>query len=137
MLFISDNEDSTLGIAQSFAESLNAGDVVLLNGNLGAGKTVFARGVARGLGIEDEITSPTFTLIHEYAGSLPLYHMDLYRMKGSHDLIDLGIEDYLYGDGVCIIEWPDKLEELKPVNVIEITLKQLSASTREIVIERQ
>ncbi len=135
MLYISDNEETTLGIAEAFADNLVPGDIVLLNGDLGAGKTVFARGIARGLAIDTTITSPTFTLIHEYNGSLPMYHMDLYRMKNLTEVLELGVEEYLYGDGVCLIEWPEKLEDIYPDDAYEVQINHCGASRREINIE--
>jgi len=134
--YVSDGEDATFELARSFAGTLVPGDIVALMGELGAGKTVFARGVARALGIEDEITSPTFTLIHEYEGDIPLYHMDLYRMDGIREIQDIGIEDYFSGDGVCLVEWAEKLDGLLPESAYKVTLKHLGATKREITIER-
>ena len=134
---ITENVHETLAFAAEFAGSLKSGDVVAMTGDLGAGKTVFAQGVARALGITDEITSPTFTLIHEYHGSITLYHMDLYRMNSTEEMRGIGIEDYFYGDGICLVEWAEKLEELCPDNAIRVTLKHLEGDRREITIERQ
>ena len=105
MEFISRSAEETLKVAERFASELKGGDVVLLEGELGAGKTTFTKGIARALGVTDVVTSPTFTIVKEYEGSaLRLYHMDMYRLSG--DLTELGIEDYIgRKDGVCVIEW--------------------------------
>ena len=137
MKLITNSENETLKVAFDFASGLVPGTVVALTGELGAGKTVFARGVARALGITDEITSPTFTLIHEYLGTMPLYHMDLYRMTGIAEIRDLGVEDYFYGDGVCLVEWAEKLGELFPEDAVRVTLRHLGDSQREIVVEER
>jgi len=133
---VSEGEDATFELARSFGGTLVPGDVVALMGELGAGKTVFARGVAHALGIKDGITSPTFTLIHEYEGDIPLYHMDLYRMEGIEEIRDIGIEDYFSGDGVCLVEWAEKLDGLLPEDAYRVTLRYLGATKREITIER-
>ncbi len=102
---LSHSADETLKIAETFASRLRGGDVVLLSGELGAGKTTFTKGIAKALGVSSVVTSPTFTIVKEYEGTkLNLYHMDLYRVSG--DLTELGLEDYLErADGVCVIEW--------------------------------
>ncbi|KRN25384.1 tRNA (adenosine(37)-N6)-threonylcarbamoyltransferase complex ATPase subunit type 1 TsaE [Lacticaseibacillus camelliae] len=115
-----DNETALQGFAESVAPHLVGGDVLLLDGDLGAGKTSFTKGLARGLGITDYIKSPTFTLIREYpAGRLPLYHMDLYRLEGG-GAGDLGLEEYFEGDGVSVVEWPDYLGEAMPESYLLI-----------------
>lgn len=109
-----DNETALQAFAAQVAPYLAPGDVLLLDGDLGAGKTSFTKGLARGLGITDYIKSPTFTLIREYpAGRLPLYHMDLYRLEDG-GAGDLGLEEYFEGDGVSVVEWPDYLGEALP-----------------------
>ncbi|AEG14163.1 Uncharacterized protein family UPF0079, ATPase [Desulfofundulus kuznetsovii DSM 6115] len=105
------------------ASVLLPGDVLCLHGDLGAGKTVLARGIARGLGITGPVTSPTFTLINEYSGRLPLYHMDAYRLDGPGDMADLGYEEYFYGDGVTLVEWAGRIEEVLPSKRLDIYLK--------------
>lgn len=105
------------------AQKLEPGAVVCLAGDLGAGKTVFAQGIAEGLGIGEPVCSPTFTLIQEYKGGrLPLYHFDVYRIDGPWDMDDLGYEEYFYGDGVCLIEWGSLIEELLPENTIYVNI---------------
>ena len=133
---ITNSEHETLETAKEFAMTLKAGDVVALIGDLGAGITVFARGVALGLGIDDEITSPTFTLIHEYAGRFPLYHMDLYRMNSVEEIRDIGVEDYLYGEGVCLVEWAEKLGSLFPKDAIQVAIDHLGGTGRRISMTR-
>lgn len=105
------------------AQKLEPGAVVCLAGDLGAGKTVFAQGIAEGLGIGEPVCSPTFTLIQEYKGGrLPLYHFDVYRIDGLWDMDDLGYEEYFYGDGVCLVEWGSLIEELLPENTIYVNI---------------
>jgi len=134
--YISRSESETITIAQHFARSLAKGSVVALYGELGAGKTVFARGVAGYLEVIQQVTSPTFTLINEYCGTIPLYHMDLYRLNSLPEIEEIGAEDYFYGDGICLIEWAEKLEGLLPEHAITINLKQIDENRREINIER-
>ena len=132
---ISHSVEQTRRLGARLAEWLEPGDVLLLNGNLGAGKTVFAQGVATGLGVDEPVTSPTFTLIHEYEGRLPLYHVDLYRIAGDIEAGDLGLEDYLYGDGVTLIEWPDRATGLVPPAHLAVTLRLVANTKRAIRFE--
>jgi len=111
---------------------LEAGDVILLEGGLGAGKTVLAQGIAQGLGVEDPVTSPTFTLIHEYAGRLPLYHVDLYRLAGDADAAAIGLEEYIYGDGVTVVEWPDRAGGLLPDDHLTVLLSPIAETKRAL-----
>jgi tRNA threonylcarbamoyladenosine biosynthesis protein TsaE len=93
---------------------LKGGDIICLNGDLGAGKTTLTKSIGRGLGVDEYITSPTFALINEYKGKFPVYHFDVYRLENAHELYDLGFDEYFYGKGVCIIEWADKIEKMIP-----------------------
>lgn len=93
---------------------LKGGDILCLNGDLGAGKTTMTKSIGLGLGVEEYITSPTFTLINEYKGRIPVYHFDVYRLEDADELYDLGFDEYFYGKGVCIIEWADKIEKMIP-----------------------
>lgn len=112
---------------------LQPGDVIALVGELGAGKTHFVKGLADGLGYMGEVTSPTFTLIHEYLGGLmPLYHFDFFRIENEQEALDIGIEDYLSSDGVCVIEWADKLAELLPARTRWFHLGVTGESRRSI-----
>lgn len=112
----------TRALGEKLAPLLKPGDVICLNGDLGAGKTAFSQGVARGLGVTDPVTSPTFTLINEYQGRLPLYHFDVYRLGGPEEMEDLGYEEYFYGRGVCLIEWAQLVEDVLPEDRLDITL---------------
>ncbi|GAB1476087.1 tRNA (adenosine(37)-N6)-threonylcarbamoyltransferase complex ATPase subunit type 1 TsaE [Bacillota bacterium] len=117
------NEQEAEALGVQLAKGLGPSSVVALSGELGAGKTTFTKAIAKGLGITDLITSPTFTIIHEYKGGrLPLYHFDVYRLNEEEELRNLGYEEYFYGDGVCVIEWADKIEEYLPENAILITI---------------
>ena len=106
------SEEETKALAQTVARYLKPGDVIALEGDLGAGKTTFAKGVAKALNIAEPVDSPTFTIIKEYEGSLPLYHMDVYRIDSPEE--ELGLEEYFYGDGVCLVEWASHVEPLLP-----------------------
>jgi tRNA threonylcarbamoyladenosine biosynthesis protein TsaE len=133
---VSGSAEETLSIGRIIGESLNAGDIVALTGELGAGKTCLAKGIAIGLGVSENhsITSPTFTLINEYRGNVLLYHFDLYRLIGLHDMEDLGYEEYLYGDGVCVIEWAEKIRDCFSDEVISIELTYLDENRRSISV---
>jgi tRNA threonylcarbamoyladenosine biosynthesis protein TsaE len=129
---ITHSEEETMAVARRLAASLGAGDVLLVSGNLGAGKTAFVRGLAQGLGInEDDVSSPTFTLIHEYRGGrLTLYHVDLYRLdRAATD--DLGLDELGVADGVLAIEWPDRLTHRLPgarpidIEIVDDTTRQI------------
>lgn len=113
---------------EEFGEKLGSilkpGDIISLTGDLGAGKTALTKSIGKGLGVEDYITSPTFTLINEYKGRLNLYHFDVYRLEGPIDLYDLGFEEYIYSNGVSIIEWGDKIEEILPEERINIQIEK-------------
>lgn len=127
----------TTALGEELGRLLKGGEVICLTGDLGAGKTHFAKGVARGLGIIETVTSPTFTLINEYSGRLPLYHVDAYRLGDPDEAYDLGLEEYIYGDGVTLLEWPDRVAELLPEDrlVIEITrVDGAGESVREIAL---
>lgn len=106
--FITSGERETFELGKKFADTLKDGDIVELEGRLGAGKTVFAKGIASGLGIVEEVTSPTFTLLKEYAGRLKLFHFDLYRIEDEEELRGIGFYDYLGAEGICVIEWAEK-----------------------------
>ncbi|MFQ5864605.1 MAG: tRNA (adenosine(37)-N6)-threonylcarbamoyltransferase complex ATPase subunit type 1 TsaE [bacterium] len=120
---ISNSPKETERIGEEFACSLNPGDVVALIGGLGSGKSVFIKGVCRGLNVEDEITSPSFTLIHEYIGGVPVYHFDFYRIRNSDEMRELGCDEYFFGEGICLIEWADKIMEHLPQKRFEVYIK--------------
>ena len=114
-MFISQSVAETVAYGGRRAQSLHAGDVLALAGDLSTGKTQFVKGLVAGLGSDDEVTSPTFTLIHEYtSGRLPVYHLDFYRLSHRDELRQLGLEDYFNGEGVCVIEWADRFPEILP-----------------------
>ena len=126
MVFESTSSQMTFDFAKKIGENLKSGDVLCLDGDLGVGKTVFTKGVAAGLGIKDDVSSPTFTLIQEYyGGRLPLYHFDVYRIDGPWDMDDLGYEEYFYGEGVCLVEWGHLIAELLPQETIMITIEKV------------
>lgn len=138
MDFVRETESllETQDLAFNLASFLSPGDLLSLTGDLGAGKTAFTQGLAKGLGIKDNITSPTFTLIKEYQGRLPLYHFDVFRLKSEQDLFDLGFEDYFYGAGVTVVEWGDKVSSLLPDEFLEIEFHRMDKETqRKLIIQ--
>ncbi|GFR36199.1 tRNA (adenosine(37)-N6)-threonylcarbamoyltransferase complex ATPase subunit type 1 TsaE [Thermobrachium celere] len=132
---VTNSERETFELGYKIGNILKKGDVISLNGDLGAGKTHLTKGIAAGLGVEDYITSPTFTIVNEYMGRLPLYHFDVYRIDDIYEMYEIGFEEYLYGDGVCVVEWGDMVEELLPKNKIYIYIKKLDDNVREVQIE--
>ena len=125
MVFESTSSQMTFEFAKKIGEKLKSGDVLCLDGDLGVGKTVFTKGVAAGLGIKDDVSSPTFTLIqYFFGGRLPLYHFDVYRIDGPWDMDDLGYEEYFYGEGVCLVEWGSMIKELFPENTIYVRIEK-------------
>lgn len=122
--FISDSPEKTSELAQEFAKRLKKGDVVCLRGDLGVGKTAFVQGLAKGLGIEGYIQSPTFTIVNEYDAPMPLYHFDVYRIGSGEEMYDIGFDEYISGDGVCVIEWPENISEVLPEERYEITISK-------------
>lgn len=130
--------EETLALAEQFAQKLKKGDVLRLEGDLGAGKTTFVKGLARGLGIQDEsgIKSPTFVIMHIYQGRLPLYHFDLYRLEGALDMESIGLDEFL-GDpnAISCVEWADKAPDIFPSGSYRIRMKSVSENEREIIIE--
>ena len=127
--------EETQAFAETFAQVLKAGDTVAFFGDLGAGKTAFAGGVARGLGIRGTVASPTFTLVQEYCdGRLPLYHFDVYRLGGPDGLEDIGFYEYIDGDGVCLIEWSELIETELPRDCYRITITRVSDTQRKITV---
>lgn len=118
-------------------ETLRKGDVVSLRGSLGAGKTVLAKGIAKALGITEAIVSPTFTLVQEYDGKEKLYHLDLYRLSGEDEFESMGGEEFLYPDGITLIEWSEKIEDMLPDSTIFVTVDILPDGSRDIDIKRK
>ncbi len=119
-------EQDTYDLGKKLGESCKAGDIILLNGDLGVGKTVFTKGFGKGLGIEEPISSPTFTIMQIYEqGRLPLYHFDVYRIADPEEMDEIGYEDYFFGKGVCLIEWASLIEELIPEHATEIRIEKV------------
>ncbi len=125
MVFKSGSEKETEKIGESFADKLKPGDVLCLHGDPGAGKSVFVRGLARGLGISAYITSPTFTLVNEYEdGRIPLFHFDAYRLCDGISAVDSGLDEYFYYGGICAVEWPENIRDIIPDHAYEITISR-------------
>lgn len=119
-------EQDTYELGKRLGEDCKSGDIVLLNGDLGVGKTVFTKGFGKGLGIEEPISSPTFTIMQIYEqGRIPLYHFDVYRIADPEEMDEIGYEDYFFGNGVCLIEWASLIEELIPEHVIEVQIEKV------------
>lgn len=122
MKYISNSREKTAEIAEEFAKTVKKGDIICLNGELGAGKTAFTSGFAKGMGFCGYVSSPTFALINEYDAEIPIYHFDVYRIGDSEEMFEIGLDDYLFGDGVCIIEWAERIKNLLPENVINVDI---------------
>lgn len=136
--YISNSEEQTEQIASELAAELSPGAVVALHGNLGCGKTVFARGFARALGVTDYVTSPTFTIVQEYpiTETKRLYHLDLYRIGNEDDAIAFGIDEYLLDpEAFCLLEWPTRIQELWPDDVVEVFFEHIDEERRSIKIK--
>ena len=132
-IFISKKTEDTLSFAKSYAATLKGGDIVLLGGEMGAGKTVFAKGVALGLGIEDEVLSPTYAYMNDYNGIL--YHFDCYRLKCGEQAEALGLCDYFYSNGICLIEWAENIKSVLPEKIKRVTIEKIDKDTRRIEYE--
>ncbi|HIJ79714.1 MAG: tRNA (adenosine(37)-N6)-threonylcarbamoyltransferase complex ATPase subunit type 1 TsaE [Desulfobulbaceae bacterium] len=131
LLLLKDLEAST-AFGLHLGKVAGPGDVITLDGSLGAGKTTITQAIGQGLAVPPDqyITSPTYSLLHEYLGRLPLYHMDLYRLAGEEEIEELGFEDYIYGNGLTVIEWPDRLGSLMPADRLHIELTSTSETAR-------
>lgn len=133
--FVSTSALETTSYGERIAAHLKGGEVIALIGDLGAGKTTLAKGIARGLGVEDEVVSPSFTLIQQYEGRLALTHIDLYRLDGSEEFEMIGGEEFLYTDGVTLIEWAEKIGDLLPKDLKKITIAIEENLDRTITVE--
>ncbi|SEI13109.1 tRNA threonylcarbamoyladenosine biosynthesis protein TsaE [Halobacillus karajensis] len=129
----SSSVEETQRVAEQLGERLRPGDVLTLEGDLGAGKTTFTKGLGKGLGVKRTINSPTFTIMKEYQGRVPFYHMDVYRLEDSDE--DLGFDEYFDGDGVTVVEWAQFIEEFLPKERLDITIRYMDDSTRLLIME--
>ncbi len=133
MTIRTDSADATRAVAAALGELLVPGDVVLLVGDLGAGKTAFTQGLARGLGVDEPVTSPTFTIVQEYEGRIPLAHVDVYRLDRVQDLYDLGFDELVDGNGVTVVEWGDLVEQTVPSEHVVVRIEPGEADTERVL----
>ena len=132
--YVTNSEEETEALGARLAEQLGPGAVVAFTGDLGAGKTAFTRGLARGLGIPDRVTSPTFTIVNEYEGGrLPLFHFDMYRLASSDELFDIGWEDYLAQGGVCAVEWSENVSDALEGGAVQVEICRGAAEDQRII----
>lgn len=139
MIYYSNSPEDTTGIAREFVKKLVPGDVICMRGDLGVGKTAFVQGLSKELGIEEYLSSPTFTIVNCYEGKMPLYHFDVYRIADPDEMYEIGYEELVYGDGISVIEWAENIEEILPETRYEISIKkdyEKGENYREILIER-
>jgi tRNA threonylcarbamoyladenosine biosynthesis protein TsaE len=134
---ISHSESQTRRLGARLASFLQPGDVLALSGELGSGKTRWVQGVCRGMGVTAPVVSPTFTLVNEYAGRLPVYHIDLYRLNDASEVITFGLEDYLYGNGISLIEWAERAGDFLPPDHLIVELFHLEETKRRVVLRPQ
>jgi tRNA threonylcarbamoyladenosine biosynthesis protein TsaE len=133
---VSNSVDETFQIGHKLGKLLVRGNILCLSGDLGAGKTAFTKGIGKGLEIQEYVTSPTYTIINEYEGRIPLYHFDVYRLESAEEMFELGYEEYFYGDGAVVLEWADNVKEIIPNERLWITiLKTNNDNSREIILE--
>lgn len=130
--FLSHSVEQTEEFAEEFSKNLNGNEIIAMYGELGAGKTAFARGLARGLGVEDSVSSPTFAIVNEYQGVYPIYHFDMYRIESWNDLDSIGFFDYI-DNGVIIIEWSENIEGALPDDIIRININKTSNENERII----
>ncbi len=135
MEFITNSSQETEAVGQALGQRLQPDTILAYQGDLGAGKTAFTRGLARGLGAKDTVTSPTYTIVNEYlSGRMPLFHFDMYRLSSEEDLFDIGWEDYLDRNGVCAVEWSENVADALEDPIV-ITIEKLGEDTRRITLE--
>lgn len=133
MLIQTNSAEETRTLGEKLSRRLQAGDVVVLEGDLGAGKSELARGIARGLGVKETVTSPSFTILNVYeSGRVPLYHFDWYRLESAEELYELGMDEYLGGDGIAVVEWAERCPEVVPEGSIHIRIEVTGEETRVI-----
>jgi len=133
--FVSHSAVQTQKAGAVLGRLLERGDIILLEGELGAGKTTFTKGVGQGLDVGGYVNSPTFTLVNEYQGRLPLYHLDCYRLESGREALDFGLEEYLYGEGATIIEWPERISEVLPGECLRVKLSYVNETKRALRLE--
>jgi len=126
--------EETKEFGRWFGAWVEVGDVLALYGELGTGKTVLVKGLSEAVGVKENVESPTFTIVGEYKGRIPLYHMDLFRMSSVEEILRIGYEEYVYGDGVCVIEWAEKIEQLLPKRRLDIRLFHVAEDERRIEV---
>ena len=135
-VYMTESEEETKKLAETLAASLVPGSVLCLRGDLGVGKTVFAKGLCSALGVTEHVSSPTFTLVNEYEGTSGIvYHFDLYRIEDPDELYEVGFEEFVGGDGIAVIEWPERAEELLPHKRLEILLERSGENGRRITVK--
>ena len=135
MIYLTNSPEQTEEVGAALSKVLSPGTVIAYRGDLGAGKTAFTRGLARGLGVTDPVTSPTYTIVNEYLGGrMPLFHFDMYRLRSSDDLWDIGWDDYLERGGVCAVEWSENVDDALE-DAVAITIHKTGENSRRIVIE--
>ncbi len=135
MLTETSSAAETRALGEKLADRLQPGDVVVLAGDLGAGKSELARGIARGLGVKETVPSPSFTILNVYeSGRCPLYHFDWYRLESAEELYELGMDEYLGGDGIAVVEWAERCPEAIPENALRITLETTGEEKRKITV---
>ena len=135
MKIITKSEKETQEAGSELVKTLAPGSVVAMYGDLGAGKTAFVRGMTRGLGINFPVSSPTFNVVNEYPGEVPLFHFDMYRLGSADELFDIGWDDYLERGGICAVEWSENVEEAFEPGTVKVTISKLGDSEREITVE--
>lgn len=135
MRVITGSPEETIAFAEKIGSMLKKGDIIAYKGGLGAGKTTFTRGLAAGLGLKDEVTSPTFAIVNEYHGRINLYHFDMYRIMDSGELEATGFYDYQQEESVFAVEWSENIEDILPPETIYITIERIDDETREITVE--
>lgn len=133
MEYLSHSPEETEQLGEQLGRTLRPGSVVAYRGDLGMGKTAFTRGLARGLGCTSRVTSPTFTIVNEYSGVLPLFHFDMYRLDSSDDLFDIGWEDYLSRGGVCAVEWSERVEDALPDDTLWVSIARGNGENDRII----
>jgi len=135
MVFYTNSDKETEAVGEQFGRMVSDGTVVAMYGDLGAGKTAFVRGMARGMGISERVSSPTFTIVNEYLGERTLIHFDMYRLGSADELFDIGWEDYLARGAVCAVEWSENVEDAFYGDEIRLTIEKTSDTSRKITIE--